>query len=248
MKDFLTLGPMYNYSDELTPTNELGVGTRGSIGQMMKNIRAINYYGDMIAYGSPTFMNNQKKKTRPLGINYFIPSGMKCSNGEDMYEYVRNIPDGSIFGKRIGKAIKKSLGVGLQGMAPGIAEDIKAGLNPEPVVRGMLGFKSRCHKKTLPVGDSRGKIKSYDGKKWIKDPVKYKKGRAYQTRWIRKEWVSAAEAEKDKAQYEAMKKEQDKEGFANFFNSDYVSKLSSHSDMFFAFFCAMLVVLFYSSK
>jgi hypothetical protein len=123
---------------------------------------------------------------KPLGVNYFVNSGLTCSNGATMWEYVQTIPTGGALGEKVKQAIR---GVGLpqmRGMAPGILEDAQFALNPMPVINAVVGSGyPQCRLVTKAVGDFDGKIYNVDGVLLV-DPegLIERDGRYYQERWI----------------------------------------------------------------
>jgi hypothetical protein len=150
-----------------------------------------NYYIDTIGFGESTGMaKSQGLKNQRLGIRYFMKTGMKCSNGADMYEYIDTVPKG--LPGRAGKEVQKTLGVQLRGLAPGIVEDAASALNPVRLFEAAMGSGyAQCRKVTLPVGDERGKLKSdYDGSVWVEGPVEYRSGIPHQTRWVYEKEIS----------------------------------------------------------
>jgi hypothetical protein len=143
----------------------------------------------MIGFGAPStaFTANMRNKPRPLGINYFIRTGSQCSNGADMWYYVNGVPDGSALGNTLKEALRKSGLPPLKGLAPGILEDAKAGLDPKPVVSAVLGSGyAQCRKVTLPVGDTFGNTRNPKDPKdiWIPGPIQRINGVPHQTSWI----------------------------------------------------------------
>jgi hypothetical protein len=191
------LGPKYDYTDELAPPSEIGVRTGGSFDDVMGAMAGFNYYIDAIGFGQSTGMAKSRGlENQRMGLRYFMKTGMKCSNGADMYEYIDNVPKG--LPGRAGKEVQKTLGVELRGLAPGIVEDAASALNPVRLFGAAMGSGySECKKVTLPVGDDRGRIASpYDGTKWIDGPIEYRDGRPHQTRWVYDKDVSAEVYEK----------------------------------------------------
>jgi hypothetical protein len=157
----------------------------GSFDDVTNAIGGVNYYIDAIGFGASTGIAKAQGKTnRRMGLRYFMNTGMKCSNGKDMYEYIDNIPKG--LGGRAGEEISKSMGVKLQGLAPGIVEDAASALNPMRLFNAAVGTGyARCKKVSLPVGDDSGRIKSsYDETVWVEGPVMYRNGIPHQTQWV----------------------------------------------------------------
>lgn len=182
------LGPNYNPADEILPPASIGVHRGDKLDDVMGAVKGIIYYGDMIGFGeaSSSFTRGMPG-LRPLGVNYFINSGLTCSNGATMWEYVETIPTGSALGEKVKNAIR---GVGLpqlRGMAPGILEDAKSALNPFPVINAVVGSGyPQCKLVRRQVGDFDGKITNVDGVLLV-DPVGLIKGaggKFYQERWI----------------------------------------------------------------
>ncbi len=179
------LGPKYNYTDELAAPSEIGVREGGSFDDVVGAMAGVNYYIDAIGFGQSTgIAKSRGLGNQRLGIRYFMKTGMKCSNGADMYEYIDNIPKG--LPGRAGKEVQKTLGVQLRGLAPGIVEDAASALNPIPLFSAAMGSGySQCKKVTLPVGDERGRLKSaFDGTVWVEPPVTLIGGIPHQTRWV----------------------------------------------------------------
>jgi hypothetical protein len=187
MSDSLA-GPKYDYTDELAPPSSIGVRNSGSPGAITDAMAGASYYIDAIGFGqtSRTTRNlNRNLQNKPLGLRYFMDTGMKCSNGASMYEYVDNIPKG--LGGRAGEEVQRTMGVKMAGLAPGIVEDATSALNPAALFKAALGSGyARCKKVSLPVGDSSGRLASaYNPKNvWIQGPVEMKGGIPHQTRWV----------------------------------------------------------------
>ena len=185
------LGPKYSYADELPSPSELGIGRDGSFGGITKAVAGINYYVDAIGFGESTMMSKMLGTQTPLGIRYFLKTGAKCSNGQDMYEYVDTVPHG--LPGRLGKEIQNTLGVGFRGMAPGIVEDAAGALDPRPMFNAVIGSGYvKCKNVTLPVGDMKNSLKSrYDSSNvWITDNTQTVGGAPHQTRWVFDKYIS----------------------------------------------------------
>lgn len=185
------LGPKYDYTNELSPPSDIGVRNGGSFDDVVGAMAGVNYYIDAIGFGQSTgIAKSQGLTNRPLGARYFMKTGMKCSNGADMHEYIDNIPKG--LPGRAGAEMQKTLGVSLRGLAPGIVEDAASALNPIRLFGAAMGSGySQCKKVTLPVGDANGHLKSkYDGTVWVEGAVEYKNGMPHQTRWVHDRDVS----------------------------------------------------------
>lgn len=102
------VGPSYDYLKEVPTTEEQGIGSAGSFGQLSTNLNAGLNYVSIIG-----------KTSRPLGDSYFINTGGSCINSTGKvvprYNYVNNIPPES-----------RVLG---RGLASGVMNDIRQ-MNP----------------------------------------------------------------------------------------------------------------------
>jgi hypothetical protein len=191
------LGPKYDYTNEIAPPSAIGVKNGGGFDDVVGAMAGMNYYIDAIGFGQSTgIAKSQGLKNQRLGIRYFMNTGMKCSNGADMYEYIDNIPKG--LPGRAGEEVQKTLGVQLRGLAPGIVEDAASALNPARLFGAAIGSGySKCKTIERPVGDERGRLKSdYDGAIWVDGPVKFINGIPHQTRWVYDSDISQEEYEK----------------------------------------------------
>jgi hypothetical protein len=193
------LGPSYDFADNLKIPKQVGVNRGDSLASVIDAVKGAAYYTDMIGFGeaSNQFTRSMGEKPTPLGVNYFIKTGLRCSNGADMYYYVQGIPKGDALGRRVQYALRESGLPQLRGLAPGILEDAKDALNPIPVINAVLGSGyAKCRKVTLPVGDPKGSIQNPDipplnpgekwqkGEKYILGPIQYINGFPHQTRWV----------------------------------------------------------------
>lgn len=196
------LGPQYDYSAEMKTPGDLGIRMGDGSWSGISNAAAgVNFYGDTLGYGESTgFAAGAGMTQYPMGLRFFVKTGGTCSNGAEMYDYVSTIPNG-VQG-RLGNEIKQTMGVNLQGLAPGILEDAATALNPLPMFDAMIGSGfAKCKKISLPVGDIHGNLKptgaallgpSTPQTAWI-DPatVAYQNGKPYQSHWVFDSWISA---------------------------------------------------------
>jgi hypothetical protein len=182
------LGPKFSFADEIPTPDQIGVHPGGDFDAIIGAAAGVSYYVDTIGFGSASMVSQTlgAPNQSPIGLRYFMKSGMKCSNGNDMYEYVNSIPQGDALGARIGNAIQNTLGVGLKGLGPGMVEDAENALNPVPILSAVVGdaFPS-CKQVTYPIGDQNGSLQSADGDIWVEpDGITYDGAQPYQTRWI----------------------------------------------------------------
>jgi hypothetical protein len=152
----------------------------------MDAAKGMMYYTDMIGFGQSSSSFTSGMDFQRLGINYFMPSGLKCSNGADMWTYFEGIPKGDALGPRIKNAISEMGLPEMRGLAPGMIEDSKAALNPQPILQAAFGnVYPVCEKKRFPVGDDKGQIQDPVTKDiWVQGEVQYVNGRPTQERWV----------------------------------------------------------------
>lgn len=182
------LGPNYNPADEMLAPAAIGVKRGGDLGDVLGAVKGVIYYGDMMGFGEASSdFTKGLPGLKPLGVNYFINSGLQCSNGATMWEYVQTIPTGAALGAKVQNAIKDMGLPQLRGMAPGILEDAQSALNPFPVINAVVGSGyPQCRLVRMPVGDFDGKITNVDGNLLV-DPsglLVDSNGRYYQEHWI----------------------------------------------------------------
>jgi hypothetical protein len=124
----------------------------------------------------------------PIGINFFMPSGLTCDNGANMWTYFQGIPKGDALGNRIQNVIREMGLPAMRGLAPGIIEDSKAALDPRPLLQAAFGnVYPKCKQVTLEVGDSVGRVTDPEDPKnsWIIGKVdSYRNGKPVQTKWV----------------------------------------------------------------
>ena len=187
------LGPKYSFADGIPLPQEIGVRSGGSFDDIQAALAGMSYYVDTIGFGSKSAISNTlgSPDQTPIGLRYFMKTGMKCSNGQDMYDYINSIPQGDALGPRIGNAIQETLGVGLKGLGPGMVEDSKTALNPMPILSAVIGEAyPRCKKVRYPVGDQSGKLQSDSGDIWVEqDGIDYDESQPMQTRWVLDSYV-----------------------------------------------------------
>jgi hypothetical protein len=166
--------PKYDFSDALPTPAQLGVRRDDSLGSVMQAVRGSAYYLDMIGF--------------PMGINYFVPTPLTCSNGAQMWEYIEGIPKGDAFGARVGQALNEMGFPALKGLAPGILEDSKAALNPTGMVRAAVGnIYPQCKLSgKVRVGDAKNDASMIQG---AKDFVR---GIPSQEKWVLDRYIDQA--------------------------------------------------------
>lgn len=189
------LGPQYNPADEMLPPASIGVKRGGDMDDVIGAVKGVIYYGDMMGFGeSSSNFTRGMPGLKPLGVNYFVNSGLICSNGASMWEYVQTIPTGAALGEKIKQALQNVGLPQLRGMAPGILEDAESALNPFPVINAVVGSGyPQCRLVRKKVGDFDGKIYNVDGVMLV-DPeglIGSGNGPYFQEHWIQDRDVSA---------------------------------------------------------
>jgi len=208
------IGPVYDYSGELKSPPELDIKMVG--GDFMTAAKGVDYYAGALGYGQSVGLSKRDKNMKqfPMGLNFFLKTGGKCSNGQDMYEYVSTMPKG-IPGELGDKLAKEMKGIRFEGLAPGIVNDAAAALNPAPFFSAVTGSGfARCEQLTKPVGDYDGNLRSKNPnvkRPWIdtnEEKITMQKGKRkgifrkreeipHATHWVFKEWISADDYKKD---------------------------------------------------
>lgn len=195
--------PDYSFADELPFPDQIGVRRGGSLDDVASGVRGIAWYSDMIGFGSAsTGMTKGGLEPFPMGVNYFTKTPTKCSNGADMWVYINGIPKGDLFGNKVKEALQRLSLPNLQGLAPGILEDARDGLNPVPIANAVFGTGyAKCKQVELPVGDHFGRLKNIDGKEMVRPAfpgdIRYINGRPFQKRFVFDKWLTKDEWDKE---------------------------------------------------
>lgn len=180
--DYGYFGPKFSVVDDIKLPGELGVRRESSFQAIFDSIGGINYYLDTIAFGSATGFDNGNPQ--PLGIRYYLDTGLKCSNGATMNEYVDGVTKGDLLGERVAKGLESSGLPGMKGLAPGMLENARDALDPRPIFSAITGTGYPvCQEVACPVGTVGGRITT-DGKPFIIGAVNNINGLPYQKRWV----------------------------------------------------------------
>jgi len=181
--------PSYDYSAAIPSPADIGVKSGSGLGDVLDAARGMAYYTDVIGFGVPSSGLTREMWMTPLGINYFMPTYQKCPNGAQMWTYVQGIPKGDALGPSVARAFTQMGFPSLTGLAPGIIEDTKVALNPDPFIQAVMGDPyPDCEQVTFPVGDIIGRtVDPQDPKnKWVTGDIESIQGRPYQTKWVQK--------------------------------------------------------------
>lgn len=150
------LGPAYPYYKNIKTPSQIGMGSKGSIQQMSKDIDGLIQYVELLVTGK----SKASATGQPLGNKFFLKTGAKCvaidtcsdpSNAStcqhvDRYIYVDNVPSGDI------PFISSGLGVNFsdfEGLIPGAMGNLNV-LNPFGILQAFLsGSTPPCQQITM---------------------------------------------------------------------------------------------------
>jgi hypothetical protein len=181
-------GSPYKPADAMLTPGQIGVEVGDSMESVINAVKGVGFYSDQIGFGAPSTGLTAGMPLKPLGVNYFIKTGVKCSNGADMWQYMKGITEGNALGEKTKRAMEEMGLPPLKGLAPGMIEDAQNGLNPAPLMSALFGSGyPQCKKVKLYVGDAYGKIEDPDtGENWIgeKDGITKISNGHMQTRWV----------------------------------------------------------------
>lgn len=181
-------GSPYKPADAMLTPPQIGVEVGDSMGSVINAVKGVGFYSDQIGFGAPSTGLTNGMPLKPLGVNYFIKTGVKCSNGADMWQYMKGITEGNALGEKT-KRVMAEMGLPpLKGLAPGMVEDAENALNPSPLINALFGSGyPQCKQVTLPVGDAYGRVMDPDtNEDWIGDSTGLQQvdGGYVQTRWV----------------------------------------------------------------
>lgn len=190
----------YSISDNIPLPGEVGVRSGDQLSDVVDSVKAAAFYIDMIGFGESSSSLTKGMPLKPLGVNTWIRTGQKCSNGADSWMYNEGIPQGTAVGERIKDGLASAGLPGMRGMAPGMMEDAKAALNPIPVMKAVFGSGyPSCRLVEKEVGDQDGRIQNPKSKKYYienPDSVVKRNGKSYQSQWVQEEDMSQNDWEK----------------------------------------------------
>ena len=164
-------GSPYQAADAMLTPPQIGVKVGNSMGDVVQAVKGVGFYADQIGFGESSSRLTRGMGLKPLGVNYFIKTGMTCSNGAEMWHYMEGIPKGDALGENVKKVMTQMGLPGLRGLAPGMIEDVKNGLDPAPLMNAMFGSGyPQCREVNRPVGDTNGLTTDpTTGENWIGD-------------------------------------------------------------------------------
>ena len=155
-------GPDYSFADNIPLPGQVGVRDGGSLNDVVDAVKGAAYYVDVIGFGQPSNPLTYGMDIRPIGVSTWMKSGMKCSNGADMWTYISGLPKGDALGQRVAAGIASAGLPQMKGLAPGMLEDVKAALDPTPVMNAVFGTGyPECVYAAAPVGDQNGFFQNF---------------------------------------------------------------------------------------
>lgn len=209
-------GSPYNPADAMLTPPEIGVTVGDSMSDVINAVKGVAFYGDTIGFGASSTGFTRGMPLAPLGVNYFIRSGKTCSNGAEMWTYMKGVTEGNALGERVKKSMEQMGLPPLKGLAPGMIEDVENALNPSPLMNSLFGSGyPKCKLATLPVGDAYGRIRdATTGEAWIDSPdtARKVKNGYVQTRWIQDTDRNGNPINMTREEWEAEKKTYNKDG------------------------------------
>lgn len=150
------LGPTYPYYSNIKSPPQLGMGDKGTIKQMTKDIDGLIEYVNLLVSGK----SKASATGQPLGNKFFLQTGAKCAATDsctdpkdsstckqvDRYIYIDNVPSGDI------PIMTGASGMNFsefKGLIPGAMGDLNA-LNPFNMMSAFLsGSTPPCQKLTM---------------------------------------------------------------------------------------------------
>jgi hypothetical protein len=193
-------GPDYSFADNIPLPGQVGVRDGGNLSDVIDAMKGAAFYVDTIGFGEPSSRLTQGMPLKPLGVQTWMRTGLKCSNGADAWMYVDGIPKGNALGKRLQDGLKSAGLPGMRGLAPGILEDVQSALDPVPIMGAVFGSGfPRCRFEIKPVGDQDGRIQNPgSGAFYIENPetVIQRNGRPHQGRWVQETTLDQTSWEK----------------------------------------------------
>ena len=153
--DVKIMGNDYPYYRNIKATSQIGMSSKGSISQLVKNIGGLKEYMNLMVTGK----SKASKTSGPLGNRYFIATLAKCNDkdtGEEQtrYLYINNKPLGNVpflGGTKVGS---------FKGLAPGAVEKI-GDVNPMALFESMAeGNTPECIPIKMETIDNENKKKN----------------------------------------------------------------------------------------
>jgi len=206
--DYGFFGPSYSFADAIPLPGDIGVRSEPSFAAIIDSVAGVNFYVDTIAFGGRTFFDQQNPQ--PMGIRYYMNTGMRCANGATMSEYFDGVTRGDLLGDRVAAGLASAGLPGLRGLAPGMLENARDALDPRPILAAVTatGYPV-CQQVTCPVGDVNGAMSdpaTPGAAPFILGDVEWRDGRPHQRRWVQAYDATGAAIQMTKDEFGATPK------------------------------------------
>jgi len=153
------IGPDYDYSNKIRTPSQMSMSSRGTWGQLGKNINGLLGYIDLMVTGECKLGKCASIPGRPLGAKFFVDTPLKCTDKATREKvkrslYINNEPDGSIpFISNMSNVYFDSF----KGLLPGLMSNASQ-LNPMQILLSFVsGAGSTCQEITMQTIDSNDK-------------------------------------------------------------------------------------------
>lgn len=188
------MGSSYKPADAMKTPPQINVSVGDSMGDVINAVKGVGFYTDQIGFGAPSTGLTQGMPLQPLGVNYFMKTGLTCSNGAEMWQYVQGITQGDALGKEVQNVMAEMGLPPLKGLAPGMIEDAENALNPAPLLNALFGSGyPQCKQVTQSVGDAYGNVADpTTGESWISSPETAIQGG---NGWVQTNWVQDTDSQ-----------------------------------------------------
>jgi hypothetical protein len=152
------LGPTYPYYKKIRPPKSLGMGDRGSMPQLARNVAGLISYVEVLVTGK----GKGSTTGNPLGNKFFLKTAGTCKDIKskkevERYVYINNVPSGNI------PLVSSALGTNFstfKGLVPGSMSNLNA-LNPMGFIAAFgAGAQPPCRAltmETIDINDNRGR-------------------------------------------------------------------------------------------
>jgi hypothetical protein len=150
------IGPDYDYSAKIKSPAQMSMSSKGTWGQLGKNINGLIGYIDLMVSGSCKSGKCASTTGGPLGARFFVDTPVKCTDKKTREKvkrslYINNVPDGSIpFLSNMSNVYFNDF----KGLLPGLMSNA-AQLNPMQILLSFVsGTGSTCQEITMQTIDS----------------------------------------------------------------------------------------------
>jgi hypothetical protein len=146
------LGPDYNYVSFINNPEKLGMGTDGTISQLVTNVGGLINYVELLSTGE----GSASTIGGPLGNSFFLPTGAKCKDVDTgnlvtRSIWVNNIPNGKM--PFITSGLNGEKFTTFEGLVPGVLGNLAA-IHPMQIFQALTtGSNPDCKLVTKDTRD-----------------------------------------------------------------------------------------------